>query len=256
MKITILGSGSFYADKDRSGAAYLLETDGKKILIDCGPGTMMRLSQMGVKPEEIDYVFLSHFHADHTSDLFTFQMRFRLNDFFRSKLEKMPVIYGPMGIKNFILKLSHVYQLFAFEDWAEIKFENHKKKLRLGNLVVKAFRTKHVAFGVPAKAYSLRFECEGKVFVFSGDSEKDSGVEKAAKGADLFVCDASYPKGKGGPAHMDTWEIGEVAEAGKVKKVLLTHFYPNTEGLDLVSEVKEKFSGEVIRGEDFMEFKL
>ena len=117
MKITILGTGSFYANKERSGAAYLLEADGKKILIDCGPGTLFRLSQIGVKPEDIDYVFISHFHADHTSDLFAFQMRFRLNEFFGTKkLEKLPIIYGPNGIKNFTKKLSHAYQLYAFEN--------------------------------------------------------------------------------------------------------------------------------------------
>lgn len=257
MKITILGTGSFYANKERSGAAYLLEADGKKILIDCGPGALFRLSQIGVKPEDIDYVFISHFHADHTSDLFAFQMRFRLNEFFGTKkLEKLPTIYGPNGIKNFTKKLSHVYQLYAFENWSEIKYENLRKKIRLGNIIVKAFKTKHTAFDVSAKAYSLRFEFEGKSFVFSGDSVKDVGVEKASKNANLFICDASYLKGKANQAHMDTWEIGEIAKASNVEKVILTHFYPNTEGVDMVSEVKEKFSGEVISGQDLMEFYL
>jgi len=36
----------------------------------------------------------------------------------------------------------------------------------------------------------------------------------------------------------------------------LTHFYPNTEGIDMTSEVKEKFSGEVISGEDLAVFHL
>ncbi len=257
MKITILGTGSFYADKNRSGAAYLLEADGKKFLIDCGPGTLMRLSQIGVAPEDIDYVFLSHFHADHTSDLFAFQMRFRLNEFFGTKRnEKLPVIYGPNGIKRFTRKLSHAYQLYAFENWSEIRYETIGRKTKLGNVVVTAYRTKHVAFGVPAKVFSLRFECEGKTFVFSGDSVKDAGVEKASRKADLFICDTSYVKGRASAAHMDTLEIGEIAQANTVKKVVLTHFYPNTEGADLVSEVKEKFTGEVIRGEDLMELDV
>jgi len=72
MKITILGTGTFYVNNKQSGPAYLLEADGKKILIDCGPGTLMRLSDIGLTPDDIDYVFISHFHADHTSDLFAF----------------------------------------------------------------------------------------------------------------------------------------------------------------------------------------
>lgn len=257
MKITLLGTGSFYANKERSGASYLLEIDKQKILIDCGPGTLHRLSQINVDPREIDYVFISHFHADHTSDLFAFQMNFRLNDFFSTKkIEKFPTIYGPKGIKDFTKKLSHIYQLPAFEDWAEIKYENFENIINLGKLVVKPFHVKHTPFGVKVDAYALRFKSAGEVFVFSGDCMKDAAIENAAKDADLFICDASYAKGKPGPVHMDTHEIGEVSEKSKVKKLVLTHFYPNTEDIDMVSEVREKFSGEVIRGEDFMEFNL
>lgn len=257
MKITILGTGTFYVNKERSGAAYLLEADGKKILIDCGPGTLNRLSQLGVKPESIDCVLISHFHADHTSDLFAFQMRLRLNEFLETKkLGKLPTIYGPNGIEKFTKKLSRAYQLYAFENWAEIKYEKYKKTFNLGNIIIKTFKVNHVAFGVPAKAYSLRFEFEGKVFVFSGDSTKNAEIEKASKNADLFICDASYSKGKANPAHMDTLEIGEIAEKGKVRKVVLTHFYPSTEGIDMASEVSEKYSGEIISGKDFMEFNL
>ncbi len=54
MKVIILGTGTFYVNKFRSGPAYLLEIDNKKILIDCGPGTLIRLSELGVNLKEID----------------------------------------------------------------------------------------------------------------------------------------------------------------------------------------------------------
>jgi ribonuclease BN (tRNA processing enzyme) len=102
----------------------------------------------------------------------------------------------------------------------------------------------------------LRFEFGGKVFTFSGDSVKSDGLQKACQNADLFICDASYQKGKGSPAHLDTVEIGELAGNGICKKVVLTHFFPATESIDLVAEVKESFSGEVVRGEDLMEVEV
>jgi ribonuclease BN (tRNA processing enzyme) len=70
------------------------------------------------------------------------------------------------------------------------------------------------------------------------------------------VCDASYAKNKGNQAHLDTLEIGEIVQNSKVKKVVLTHFYPSTKDIDLISEVKEKYSGEVICGEDLMVINL
>lgn len=67
IKLTLLGTGTFFVTKDRSSSAFLLEADDKKVLMDCGPGTLMRLSQVGVSVEDLDYIFITHFHADHTS---------------------------------------------------------------------------------------------------------------------------------------------------------------------------------------------
>ena len=73
---------------------------------------------------------------------------------------------------------------------------------------------------------------------------------------DIFICDASYPKGKANTAHMDTHDIGNISSKSHVKKVVLSHFYPQTDNIDLVKEVKEKFSGDVIRGKDLMVLSL
>jgi ribonuclease BN (tRNA processing enzyme) len=256
MKITILGTGTFFVGADRSGPAYLLESDGKKILIDCGPGTLMRLSEIGVKPEDLDYVFITHFHADHTSDLFALQMNIRLTDFFIGKLKKKLIIYGPAGIENFTKKLSKIYQLPAFDNYEKIEYIRMTKEISLGLLSIKSFKVDHIALGKAATSIALRFEENGKSFVFSGDSNKNNGLLNACNNADLFICDTSFAKGKGSIAHLDTYEIGEICEKSKVKKVILSHFYPLNDGIDLVAEVKEKYRGKVVCGKDLMEIIL
>ena len=50
--------------------AFLLETGDKRILFDTGMGSsdsrlMPGLSAAGVSPEDIDYIYLTHFHGDH-----------------------------------------------------------------------------------------------------------------------------------------------------------------------------------------------
>lgn len=127
-KLTILGTGTFFVNKNRLASAYLLEADNKKILVDCGPGTLVRLSEVGIKLEEIDYVFITHFHADHTSDLFPLFMNFRLRDFFSGNSSlKFPQIIGPKGIGSFMLKSSKNFELLSLQDWKKIKFINVKK---------------------------------------------------------------------------------------------------------------------------------
>lgn len=255
-KLTILGTGTFFVDKNRSASAYLLEIDNKKILIDCGSGTLIRLSQIGVKPQDIDFVFITHFHADHTSDLFPLFMNLRLTDFLGTNISlKFPQIIGPKGIYKFILNCSKNYELLSLKNWDKVKFKDIKKEQKISRgITVKAFKVNHIAFGLAANAYAYRFTYKGEVITFSGDSTKCNGIEKACKNADIFVCDASYSKGNGNLAHMDTYDIGEIAQRNKVKKVILSHLYPQTDNVDIVNEVKEKFSNEVIKARDLMVF--
>lgn len=257
MKVTMLGTGTFFVSSKRSGPSYLLEADGKKILIDCGPGTLLRLSEISLQPEDLDYIFISHFHADHTSDLFALQMNLRINDFYTGgKKYKTPIIFGPEGIEEFTKKLSYIYELPAFDDYSKIEYKKYQDSIQIGNISVKTFSVNHSAFGLLAKAYALRFEADGKVFTFSGDCIKCKGLEDACKNADLFICDTSYSKGNGNVAHLDSLEVGEIAQGSNVKKLVLTHFYPRAESVDLEAEVKEKYSGEIIKGKDFMKFEI
>lgn len=257
IKLTLLGTGTFFVDKNRSASAYLLEADNKKILIDCGPGTLIRLSQAGLKLEKIDYVFITHFHADHTSDLFPLFMNYRISDLFAGgTLSKFPQIIGPKGIGKFMLKTSKNIELHSMKNWDKIKFTDIKPMQKIGNIKIESFKVKHIAFGFAAKSHAYRFVVGNKIIVFSGDSAKCSAIEKACKNADLFICDASYPKGKSNPAHMDTHDIGTIAQKCQVKKVILSHLYPQIDNINLVKEVKEKFSGEVIKGKDLMTISL
>ena len=58
-----------------SMSAFLLEAEGKKALFDTGLNEKMskgipdRLSELKVSPDEIDYIFITHFHLDHIGGL-------------------------------------------------------------------------------------------------------------------------------------------------------------------------------------------
>ena len=257
IKLTILGTGTFFVNKDRSASAYLLEIDGKRILIDCGPGTLIKLSEIGIKPEDIDYLFITHFHADHVADLFPFFMNIRLDDLFsKGSSLKFPQIIGPEGIHEFMVRSCQNFQLPALNDWEKIKFSDVQQMQQIENIKVESFKVTHVAFGLAANAYAYRFTFGDKIIALSGDSARCLGVEEVCKDADIFVCDASYAKGGSNTAHIDTYDVGMIAQEGKVNKVILSHLYPQTNKMDLVEEVKEKYLGEVIRGKDLMTFEL
>ena len=58
-----------------SMSAFLLEAEGKKALFDTGlnekvsRGILQRLEELKIKPDDIDYIFITHFHGDHIGGL-------------------------------------------------------------------------------------------------------------------------------------------------------------------------------------------
>ena len=67
MKLTFIG-----ADHEVTGSCHLIEINGKNILLDCGmeQGRDIYVNQkLPVNEADIDYVFLSHAHIDHSGYL-------------------------------------------------------------------------------------------------------------------------------------------------------------------------------------------
>ncbi len=73
MKAWTLGSGS-------NGNALIVESDGRRVLIDCGFGPRalaLRMRAVGVAPESIDAVLVTHEHTDHAHGLARAQHKWR-----------------------------------------------------------------------------------------------------------------------------------------------------------------------------------
>jgi len=249
MKVTILGSGSFLSSLIRFGPAYLLEIGDKKVLVDTGSGCQIRLLERGIKLEDLDYIFITHFHPDHTTDLASILIRYkmltRLDKSFENKLK----VFGPVGIKEFTEKLFQVYDLPQFVDFPGALVSEMSVSTKLDDFNVRPFVVEHL--GVRAQAY--RFGYEGKSVVLSGDTTKCLGAVDALNNADLAIIDSSMNKDEEPIAHLNTTQVGEIAIESGVKKVVLTHILTYNEKRDLVAEVKEVWDGDVVLAEDLME---
>ena len=68
----ILGAGGAVPTPTHTPAAYWVVVDGESILMDPGPGALVRLVRSGAAPRGVDditRVVLTHLHPDHTGDL-------------------------------------------------------------------------------------------------------------------------------------------------------------------------------------------
>src|SRR5256885_6379012 len=68
-RVTLLGTASPSPRPDRMGPSTLIEAGSQKILIDAGRGVPVRLWQLRVPMGQVNALFITHFHSDHTSGI-------------------------------------------------------------------------------------------------------------------------------------------------------------------------------------------
>ncbi len=68
LELILLGTGSPIHQPHRSGNAQIIRGGDASVLIDVGWGATVRMYQCGVGPPQIDAVFVTHLHSDHTTD--------------------------------------------------------------------------------------------------------------------------------------------------------------------------------------------
>ncbi len=253
MKLTILGSGTAVPSLRRASPSSLLTVNGLKLLIDCGPGTLRRLLEIGVEHSEIDYLFLTHFHPDHSLDIIhlLFVTRYLLGP----KREKPLTIYGGPGLSTFKSGLEVPFGRWIRPDPALIEWI----ELTPGDsLIFDSFRveTTFTAHIDSSLAYRFQGHDKNKSILISGDTDYSEDIIRLAKNVDLLMLECSFPDNIKVEGHLTPSIAGKMAHLAQCKRLLLTHLYPPCEEVDIHSLVKKYYKGEVIIAEDLMEIEV
>lgn len=64
MKLTFVGVGSAFA-LDNFQSNLLVESQGRRLMIDCGGDARFALHRLGLRASDIDALYVSHLHSDH-----------------------------------------------------------------------------------------------------------------------------------------------------------------------------------------------
>ncbi len=250
MKLTILGSGTGVPSANRGGPGYLVQSGGLDLVMDLGMGTLSKLDRLGVSFKEFGPILISHLHPDHTAELVSLLFALRNLGIGRRKpLE----IFGCHGLVQQIEKLEEIYG-----DWirpGEYALEIHE--MEKDEVVLEELRISSTPVRHTEQSVGFRLEnTSGKVLAYSGDSDFCQGLIDLAKDADLALIESSFPDQMKCPGHLIPSEVGKAAREGGAKRVVLTHFYPECEGVDLTVQCRQHFHGEVFLARDLMEFHI
>lgn len=251
MKLTILGSGTGLPSTRRGPAGYLVEAANETMLFDCGPGTLHRLLERGFDYRSVDRIFLTHHHPDHCADVVAFLFA---NNWDVERRREHPLhLVGPATTRAFVEKL---YGAFPGLSWRkfEPRIEEWERGVMRGGLwTVFSMPVDHA--DVPALAY--RIEHEGRTLVYSGDTAETPRIVDAARDADTLLIECSFPDAvQGQTSHLTAGAAGRVARRARVRRAVLTHFYPQCEAADVREQCAAHFDGDIVLAEDGLQLDI
>lgn len=254
MQITILGSGTAIPMKDRGSPSLAVFVDDHPILFDMGPGTLGRLARLGIGPEKIEKIFLTHFHPDHTADLIHFLFACRNSNILKTRAPFL--VSGPVGLHNFIQTLQSAYpdwlnfpaEIMRIEELscAETTERNH------GHCRIKTAPAHHTPQSL---AYRIE-DNTGKAVVISGDTGFCDPIIRLAENADLLILEAAFPDDHPVEGHLTPSLAGRMAHLAGVKRLVLTHFYPECLKTDIAAQCRRTWQGELTLAEDLLQIQI
>jgi len=253
-QITILGSGTCVPSLVRNPCSFLMKTGGEKLLFDCGPGVMRRLLEIGVSIFDISHIFLSHFHPDHIGELasFLFALKYPAPS---SQKQPLTIVAG-QGFKSFFEHLKTVYgnwivlppDRFTVVELDTKKADHHTFPSFSVSSMPVAHRPESLAYRI--------VDAHGKALVYSGDSDVCGGLTAIATDADLMICESAFPDDQKIDGHLTPSLAGRIAQAANVKRLVLTHFYPVCEDVDIENQCRNTYNGLIVLARDLMTLNL
>jgi ribonuclease BN (tRNA processing enzyme) len=157
------------------------------MLLDGGAPLLPHLRRVGVDPGDIEVVFLTHFHGDHTLGLPPFVL-------YRVFVDRRPLIFvGPPGVEE---HLERLWEVSWGPDWKRVMRPQFKVKYLTarpsGTVAGIKYETVKLDHGTMG-SHGYRIHVKGRVVAYSGDTEPTAPLDRLVEGADVAIVEATGP---------------------------------------------------------------
>jgi len=253
MELTILGSGCGIPSLQRGAPGHLIRIDNEPLLFDSGCGTLLRLLNVGIDYKQLNHVFYTHTHSDHTADLIPLIQALRTTPNYKRK-EKL-FLYGPDGFSNFLKILTQVFGEWLLDPSFPVEIhELNKDQLKFTNWSIKTIPVQHSQAAIAYRVESKN----GHSIVYSGDTDYCLEIIELAKGTDILILECSFPDNRKLKGHLTPSEAAEIAEKAGCKHLILTHLYPPIDELeaDIHSKCHKIFNGQISIARDYLKLNF
>lgn len=239
MKLTVLGADGSWPSPGGAASGYLLDHEGYHVWIDMGTGTMANL-QRHVGLYEVDAVVVSHVHADHLVDLFTY---FYSRNYGPPEPPPSIPLVVPQGA------IAHIMAMLSGSGAEDLVRRFDVDEMVPGDeRDLGPFRLRTAGMAHPVPTLGMRFEANGSAFAYSADTGECDPYVTLARGADLALTEATWlDDGAEYPPdiHLTAREAGEHAARAQAGRLVLCHINPMRDADRSRQDAAEAFGGPV-----------
>jgi ribonuclease BN (tRNA processing enzyme) len=218
-RVTIVGSGTSAPQPETPASGILVETESTGILIDCGQGVIRGIMPIR-DPRELDAIVVGHLHADHYIDVVSLRYLLPWIGFTGRRL---PILLPPGGRQRMAELASAISERVGFFDHTfDVREYDPAGVVTIGDLELSFLAGRHY---VPAWGCRLR-DPAGRQIVVSGDTGPNPALVDEARGADLFVVEATLLEaGEDDPnrGHLTVDEAVAIGRDAEVRQTVLVH---------------------------------
>ena len=248
MKLFIPGSGTCVPYGRRGSSGYALKLSKSTLLLDCGNGATWKLGKVGINYLDVDHIFLSHFHPDHTADLIPFLFATKYGQ--GAQRTKPLYIRGAKGFINFLSALEKAYKGWIIPGELNLE-EIEEGMIKFDDFTLIARKTAHIE-----SSLAYRIESQGKSLVYSGDTDYSKPLVELAKDTDVLIIECSLPDELKVAGHLTPTEVVKIANESRAKKIIISHLYPICDERDVLSLIRGHTDADVILAEDLPEVEI
>jgi len=254
MKLVVLGSGTSVPHPARASAAHWLEAAGGTLLLDIGAASVHRMAQEKLDWVNLDAIWVSHFHLDHLGGLFPFLFGTKHAPDTQDRRKPL-TIYGPRGLRKLFQAFDTAggYDLLKQPFPVEIREVAPRSSFEmLPFLRAETFSTPHTSESLALKL----IDRDDASLAFTSDTGYTDALAHFAQETSLFLMECSFFRDKPVELHLELAEAMRLAERSGARRVMLSHLYPEWDGLNLVAEAKKLWSGDTIEARDGLRLEI
>ncbi|GAB3485629.1 MBL fold metallo-hydrolase [Marinomonas epiphytica] len=218
MKIDVIGSGSAFSKVNNTSSILIEDDQENQWLIDCGPTVPRALWQRNKKINDIQVIFFTHIHPDHSSGLCA------LINHWKSFKRHAPLEIYCQQAQQACLKSLIELAIWPEQDICfDIHWHDIPEHFVWQNWTLSTASTQHEMSNL-----ALRVECSGQSLFYSGDGRPTEESIALMDGVDLaFQECASFHSLPEDSSHGDLADCLRVFEQSDIGHLGLYHCYDN-----------------------------